>query len=134
MDRIDTNKIKEMTNLKVSYDIFIREEDLRKHKMKKIVFGFTFCFLVIAGTISLDALTDNSISNGIKDFFKIKVNGEDYNAKCDRTENGTYKCNINDKLEDGQEILFEVDENNTGNLSVDVKDNEVNFTFDEIIQ
>lgn len=133
MNKIDTNKIKEMTNLKISYDIFMREEDLRKYKMKKIMFSFAFCFLAIVGTVSLDALTDNSISNGIKDFFKIKVNGEDYNANCEKTENGTYKCDIKDQLKDGTEVIFEVSDDNINNVNANITDDEINLEINKVI-
>ena len=122
MDKVDTERIKKMTNLKISYDIYEREESLRKVKMKKIMFSVAFCFLTVAGAISVDAFTDNAVSNGIKEFFKVKVNGKDYNAKCDMTENGKYKCSIDKELTGEIGVSFELEDGDFDNTEIEYKE------------
>lgn len=105
MSRLDIDKIVEMTNNKIGYDLFKKEERMRKYKMKKVFCIFMGVFILLIGTISVDALTDNSIGKAIDNFVNVTVNGKDNNANCTKNADGTLSCKI-----EGSESTFEITE------------------------
>lgn len=98
MNEIDTKKIKKMTNNLIAYDNYEKERKMKKKKIKQITFTFLALFVVIGGTITVDAATDNAISNLVKDALTVKVNGQDKNANCEKLSNGNYKCTIDKEV------------------------------------
>lgn len=123
MSQFDASKIKEMTNTLVAYDLMRKDEEMRVLKFKHITYIAIAVVLLIGGTISVDAMTDNSISNAVKDVLKIKVNNEDYNAKCTKTTEGNMKCKIDSNILEGGEATFEVSSDALENVEVNADKN-----------
>lgn len=92
MKNIDTDKIIKMTNDKIGYDLFQKEEKIRMNKFKKGMFALAICLTCIIGTLTVDATTDGAISDGIKNIVNIKINGEEKNATCQKKEDGSITC------------------------------------------
>ncbi len=103
-------RIKELTNSMIAYCNYEKERKVKKEKMRKITIAFMGIFLLVGGAISVDALTDNKISEAIKDVLTIKVDGQDKNAKCEKIGNGNVKCTLYEGLLDGEDITFEYSE------------------------
>ncbi len=111
MNEIDTNKIKQMTNNLIAFENYEKERKLKKKKMKNMAFAFLALFVIVGGTITVDAATDNKISNAIKDMITVKVDGQDKNATCEKLDNGNIKCSLDEKSTNGEDISFEYDGN-----------------------
>ena len=128
MSQIDASKIKEKTNNLITYELMRRNEEMKKSKLKHITYIFIAVLVLAGGTFSVDAMTDNSISNAVKDALKIKVNNEDYNAKCDKTSDGMMKCILDESvLGNSGEAILEISEEYIGDIEV-----EANATDDEV--
>lgn len=108
---IDTNKIKKITNNLIACENYEKERKMKNKKLKNTAFIFLALFIVIGGTISVDAATDNKISNAIKDMITVKVNGQDKNAKCEKLSNGNIKCSLDKEVINGNETTFEYNTN-----------------------
>lgn len=101
MPNNDTDNIKKMTKEKIAYLNYEREENMKKNKMKHIVVLTIAIGLFACGTITANALTDNSIVDTVKDVLKLKVDDQEYNANCQKEENGDITCNIPDSVTNG---------------------------------
>ena len=132
MSKTNINKILEMTNDKIGYANFEREETMKKAKMKKVLYGFMGVCVLTIGTVSVNALTDNSITKAIDNLSKVKVNGEDYNATCKEKGDGSISCKVGDTgviyeiPEEGQNYDYEIDvktEDNGADLTETVEFN-----------
>ena len=57
------------------------------------------------GTLTVDAMTNNAISNTVKDIFSINFNvdGEEKNASCIKLDDGTFTCTV-----DGENGSFDI--------------------------
>lgn len=57
------------------------------------------------GTLTVDAMTNNAISNTVKDIFSINFNvdGEEKNASCIKQDDGTFTCTV-----DGENGSFDI--------------------------
>lgn len=99
--KIDTKNIKNMTNEMIGFDLFRKEEFMRKKKLKfRLVIAFIFTFMTL-GTLTVNAMTDNSIGKGIKKILTITINGEVRNASCEKTDDLFIKCKLDvDVLKD----------------------------------
>lgn len=115
MRKIDTNKIIDLTNQKIAYSIYIREEKVRMKKIKTSMSIFLIGLFLVGGTIGVDAMTDNSISKAIKDMLTVEIDNKDYNAKCVKSENGVITCNVEEKEKDGSTTTFTFKEDSIGN-------------------
>lgn len=111
MSHIDASKIKKMTNNLVAYQVYERNEKMKKNKLKHFTYAFLAVVFLSAGTVSVDAMTDNAISNAIKDVLKVRVNDKDYNTKCQPGENGKMVCTLDESVLGDHSVEFEVDEN-----------------------
>lgn len=105
MKKIDVNKIVALTNQKIAYSIYMREEKMKMKKIKIVMSVFLIGIFLIGGTIGVDAMTDNSISKAIKEILTVKINNKDYNAKCVEEE-GKIICNVESKEKDGSTSTF----------------------------
>lgn len=137
MSKTNINKILNLTNDKIGYANFEREEIMKKAKMKKALYGFMGVCILTIGTASVNALTDNSITKAIDNLSKVKVNGEDYNATCKEKGDGSISCKVGDTgviyeiSEEGKNYDYEIDvktENNDADLTetveLNIKDKE----------
>ncbi len=116
MNKIDTNQIKEMTNQLIGYENFKMEEKMKKKKLLNIAFVFGGIILLGFSTITVNALTNNVVSDAIKKIIPFKVinkNDEDIkNATCTELDNGNISCIIEEDSEDDDnkfEITVEYD-------------------------
>lgn len=98
MFSIDTTRIKEITNNRISYDLFLKEEEKKVKKIKKIGVITSICALFIIGAITVDAKTDGAISTPIKNAIKIKTDGEGKNATCTKLDDGSLNCKIDQSV------------------------------------
>lgn len=120
---MNTLKIKEKTNHLIGYHNFLREEEKRVKKLKKITFVFATLSIFLAGTFTVNALTDNKIVDTVKEVFtpKIKVNGEEKNATCEKKENGIIKCTMDKEVLGGSaEVEIEYDEKEEGQVEFSI--------------
>ena len=79
MNKLDLNKVKEMTNNKIGYDCFINEEHRRTKAIKRTVMTFSIIMFMCVSLVTVNALTDNGI---IKLFTgKAMINGEEKDVK-----------------------------------------------------
>ena len=120
MSRLDTTRIKELTNDRISYDIFLKEEEKKMKKIKKIGVITIICALFIIGTITVDAETGGAISTPIKNIIKIKTEGEDKNATCTKKEDGSLNCRIDESVTgDDIEVIVEIMNAQEGNIEME---------------
>lgn len=129
---IDTKKIKAMTKEKIAYDVYQKEGEVMKKKMKYLSFVILGVMVLLGGTITADALSEGAISNKAKEVVKnilnIKVNGEDYNAVCHEQANGMIKCSVDSSvLNDGASFEIETMPEMKDKIEVDVKENEASI-------
>lgn len=107
---MNTNNIKKRTNQLIGYENFRKEEEKRMKKMKNymIVLGITTVFL--GSAVTVNAMTDNGIVNKVKDALelKVKINGQDKNASCEKLGNGNIKCHM-DKEVIGEDAEFDIE-------------------------
>ncbi|MCX4365524.1 MAG: hypothetical protein OSJ70_07110 [Bacilli bacterium] len=96
MSNININKITEMTNIKIGYEHFEREDEMKKNKFNKAIYGLMGVCILTIGTVSVNALTDNSIGKAIDNLVKVKVNGKDYNSTCTERSDGSIYCKVGD--------------------------------------
>lgn len=116
MAKFDASNIKEKTNYLVAYDLMKGRDELKRIKIKHFTYIFIAVLVLAGGTFSVDAMTDNSISNTIKEALKINVNKKDYNATCDKMDNGNVKCNLGSEVTGGRDFALEIDKENLDKL------------------
>jgi len=98
MNEIDTEKIKKMTNNLIAYNNYEKEQKMKNKKLKNTLYTFLGLCIIIGGTITIDAATNNKISNLVKEVLTIKINGEEKNANCEKLTNGNYKCTLDKNI------------------------------------
>lgn len=125
MSSIDTTRIKEITNNRISYDLFLKEEEKKVKKIKKIGVITSICALFIIGTITVDAETDGAISTPIKNAIKIKTNGEDKNATCTKLDDGSLNCKIDQSVTGSDtEVEVVIIDGNEGNIEMEYSEDD----------
>ena len=132
MNEIDTYNIKKMTKEKMAYDYYKKEEREMKKKFKVWSCVLIATGFLVGGTISADALTDGAISNAAKDavasILKIKIDGEDYNAHCEKGDDGMMHCAVDSSvLKDNASFEMDVDEDYMNSVEVTLQDNEADI-------
>ncbi len=146
MRKIDTFKIKEMTNQLIGYDNFIMEEKMNKSKTKNIALVSLGVLAFGGGVATVNALTDNGVVNTIGKAIPIKIISSDeeaMNATCKEVGNGKYSCTYEGETLDGQvsySLEYETDNIDDKDSSakvyfgyVDLSDNELKETnFDDV--
>ncbi len=122
MNRVDTENILNKTNQLIGYDNYKREERIMKKKLRNMIFMFVAVVILAGGTFTANAMTDNSIVEGIKNALSIKVNGEDKNAKCEKTSDGNLKCVLDGEIlgDNDSEVTVELDEKYLDDVSFSV--------------
>ena len=108
------NKVKELTNFKIGYENFEREEQKRNKKIKNSIFSILVVGLLVGGGFTVNALTDNSIGKTIDRIISVTFNGKNYNADCKQNKDGSYSCIV-----DG-DILLDDDYNSFPKVNSDV--------------
>ena len=105
MKEIDTERIKNMTNQMIGYENYKKEKVMKRKKMRKVTYVFLGAITLCMGTLTVDALTNNAISNTVKDMFKIRMNidGKENNASCIKQDDGTFTCTV-----DGENSSFDI--------------------------
>lgn len=105
MKQMDTERIKNMTSQMIGYENFKRKKMMRKMKMRKVAYVFLGAITLCLGTLTVDAMTNNAISNTVKDIFSINFNvdGEEKNASCIKQEDGSFSCTV-----DGENGSFDI--------------------------
>lgn len=116
MAKFDASNIKEKTNYLVAYDLMKGRDELKRIKIKQFTYIFIAVLVLAGGTFSVDAMTDNSISNTIKEALKINVNKKDYNATCDKMDNGNVKCNLGSEVTGSSDFALEIDKDDLDKL------------------
>lgn len=108
MNKIDTKNIKNMTSQMIGYENFKKERVMKKNKMRKFVYVFLGAITLCVGTLTVDAMTNNAISNTVKNIFSINldIGGEERNASCIKQEDGTFTCTV-----DGENGSFKIKDN-----------------------
>ncbi len=104
MPNIDTDKIKNMTNKKIGYELFKREEKIRMKKFKKVLVFVSIGTFFMMGTLTANAATGGELIDEIKDIITIKVNKDEKNSNCQKKDDGSFVCKI-DKSVSGKEDL-----------------------------
>ena len=111
MNKIDTQKIKDITNQLIGYENFKMEEKMKKNKLRNIAFIFIVIILLGISTMTVNALTNNAVDEAIKKIIPFKVinkNDEDIkNATCTELDNGNISCTIEEDSENGNK-QFEI--------------------------
>lgn len=75
MNKLDLNKLKEMTNNKIGYDCFMNEEHRRNKTIKRTIMTFSIIMFMFVSLVTVNALTDNGI---VKLFTgKATINGQE---------------------------------------------------------
>lgn len=140
MLQIDTDKIKMMTGNKIAYTLYERRLNMKKKKLKKVMFSMVICLVLLGGVKTVDALTEGKISNTVKDTIRVFFIGEDNQQQemigeqyvdengdiwikfKDQSEN---KVDVNDsKLEkEGLQSNTEIDKS-SDEINTDIKDNQ----------
>ena len=91
MAKIDTQNIKRRTNEMIGYSMYKREIEMKQKKLKNLICVFGIFTFFIAGTITVNALTNNAIVDKIKEVLTFKVD-EEHPADCKTLEDGTRIC------------------------------------------
>lgn len=140
MPQIDTDKIKMMTGNKIAYTLYERRLNMKKKKLKKVMFSMVTCLVLLGGVKTVDALTEGKISNTVKDTIRVFFIGEDNQQQeiigeqyvdengdiwvkfKDQSEN---KVDVNDsELEkEGLQSNTEIDKS-SDEINTDIKDNQ----------
>ncbi|OUP78400.1 MULTISPECIES: hypothetical protein [unclassified Thomasclavelia] len=140
MLQIDTDKIKMMTGNKIAYTLYERRLNMKKKKLKKVMFSMVTCLVLLGGVKTVDALTEGKISNTVKDTIRVFFIGEDNQQQemigeqyvdengdiwvkfKDQSEN---KVDVNDsELEkEGLQSNTEIDKS-SDEINTDIKDNQ----------
>ncbi len=78
---------------------------MKRMKMRKVAYVFLGAVTLCMGTLTVDAMTNNAISNTVKDIFSINFNvdGEEKNASCIKQDDGTFTCTV-----DGENGSFDI--------------------------
>ena len=134
MLQIDTDKIK------IAYTLYERRLNMKKKKLKKVMFSMVTCLVLLGGVKTVDALTEGKISNTVKDTIRVFFIGEDSQQQemigeqyvdengdiwvkfKDQSEN---KVDVNDsELEkEGLQSNTEIDKS-SDEINTDIKDNQ----------
>lgn len=131
MNKLDTEKILKRTNNLIGYELYEREERIMKKKFKNTLVAVAAVLILSGGTFTVNAMTDNSIVNSVKNVFGIKVNGEEKNATCERTENGSLKCKVDESvLGNDKEAEFEFFNNSEENIKIEDNNDELTVNFE----
>lgn len=140
MLQIDTDKIKMMTGNKIAYTLYERRLNMKKKKLKKVMFSMVTCLVLLGGVKTVDTLTEGKISNTVKDTIRVFFIGEDNQQQemigeqyvdengdiwvkfKDQSEN---KVDVNDsELEkEGLQSNTEIDKS-SDEINTDIKDNQ----------
>ena len=140
MLQIDTDKIKMMTGNRIAYTLYERRLNMKKKKLKKVMFSMVTCLVLLGGVKTVDALTEGKISNTVKDTIRVFFIGEDNQQQemigeqyvdengdiwvkfKDQSEN---KVDVNDsELEkEGLQSNTEIDKS-SDEINTDIKDNQ----------
>ncbi len=120
MKKVDTENILKKTNQLIGYENYKREEKIMKKKLRNMTFVLVAVVTLVGGTFTANAMTDNSIVEGIKNAFKVQVNGEEKNAKCEKVKDGYLKCVLDNEVlgNDNSEVTIELDENYADDVSL----------------
>lgn len=127
---IDTSNIKKRTNNLIAYDLMKGSEEMKKIKLKYFAYIMVGISVLVGGTFTVDAVTDNSISKIVKDVFNIKVNNQDYNAKCVKMADGNLKCSVDSKDLGGNDFSFEVNKDYLDKINITAANDNIEFSID----
>ncbi len=132
MKQIDTDKIKNLTKEKIAYANFKKEEKMKK---KKIAHTITFLFVLgffICGTITVNAITDNKVVEGVKEALKLKINDKEYNSNCQKEENGMITCRISEEVTGTDtQANITISEENFDKVDVEYEEDEMKVNINE---
>lgn len=105
MNKIDTDRIKNMTSQMIGYENFKKEKVMKKMRIRKFIYVFLGAITLCIGTLTVDAMTNNAISDTIKNIFSINfdIDGEERNANCIKQDDGTFMCTV-----DGENGSFDI--------------------------
>ena len=105
MKEIDTERIKNMTSQMIGYENFKKEKVMKRMKMRKVAYVFLGAVTLCMGTLTVDAMTNNAISDTVKNMFSIKANidGKENNASCIKQDDGSFSCTV-----DGENGSFDI--------------------------
>ncbi len=105
MNKIDTEHIKNMTNQIIGFENYKKEKIMKKNNMIKVAYVFLGAITLCMGTLTVDAITNNAISNPVKEMFSIKTNvdGKENNASCIKNADGSFTCTV-----EGEEESFNI--------------------------
>lgn len=108
MNKIDTEHIKNMTNQIIGFENYNKEKIMKKNNMIKVVYVFLGAITLCMGTLTVDAMTNNAISDTLKEVFSIKTNidGKENNASCIKNTDGSFTCTV-----EGEEDNFNIKTN-----------------------
>ena len=129
-----------MTANKIAYTLYERRLNMKKKKLKKVMFSMVTCLVLLGGVKTVDALTEGKISNTVKDTIRVFFIGEDNQQQemigeqyvdengdiwvkfKDQSEN---KVDVNDsELEkEGLQSNTEIDKS-SDEINTDIKDNQ----------
>ena len=140
MLQIDTDKIKMMTGNKIAYTLYERRLNMKKKKLKKVMFSMVTCLVLLGGVKTVDALTEGKISNTVKDTIRVFFIGED-NQQQEMIgeqyvdENGDIwvkfkdqsetKVDVNDSELEKEELQSNTEiDKSSDEINTDIKDNQ----------
>ena len=140
MPQIDTDKIKMMTGNKIAYTLYERRLNMKKKKLKKVMFSMVTCLVLLGGVKTVDALTGGKISNAVKDTIRVFFIGEDSQQQemigeqyvdengdiwikfKDQSEN---KVDVNDSELEKEELQSNTEiDKSSDEINTDIKDNQ----------
>ena len=140
MLQIDTDKIKMMTGNKIAYTLYERRLNMKKKKLKKVIFSMVTCLVLLGGVKTVDALTEGKISNTVKDTIRVFFIGEDNQQQemigeqyvdengdiwikfKDQSEN---KVDVNDSELEKEELQSNTEiDKSSDEINTDIKDNQ----------
>ena len=140
MLQIDTDKIKMMTGNKIAYTLYERRLNMKKKKLKKVMFSMVTCLVLLGGVKTVDALTEGKISNTVKDTIRVFFIGEDNQQQeiigeqyvdengdiwvkfKDQSEN---KVDVNDSELEKEELQSNTEiDKSSDEINTDIKDNQ----------
>ena len=140
MLQIDTDKIKMMTGNKIAYTLYERRLNMKKKKIKKVMFSMVTCLVLLGGVKTVDALTEGKMSNTVKDTIRVFFIGEDNQQQemigeqyvdengdiwvkfKDQSEN---KVDVNDSELEKEELQSNTEiDKSSDEINTDIKDNQ----------
>ena len=109
MKQIDTEHIKNMTNQIIGYENYKKEKFMKRNNMKKVFYVFLGAITLCMGTLTVDAMTNNAISDVVKEIFSVKtsIDGKENNASCIKNTDGSFTCTV-----DGENNKFSIETSN----------------------